>query len=112
MISSADPNSVTFKDVFAQFAKMSQSERQELQATMAAGLAVQQTKPSYPEVTLHPVPTSGTATVSQPANASLLHGILTKVCLILMKNMKNIQMFYFRIKLNRIQTNQQPSVQR
>lgn len=61
---------------------MSQSERQELQANVAAGLAAQaaaQGKSSYPEVTLHPVPTSATPTVTQQGNASLLHGILTKV---------------------------------
>lgn len=57
---------------------MTPAERQELQATVAANLA-SQSKP-YPEVTLHPVPTAATATISQPASASLLHGILTKVC--------------------------------
>lgn len=51
-----------------QFAKLSQSERHELLQNAI------KPPPPYPEVTVHPVPT----TTATPTN-SLLHGILTKV---------------------------------
>lgn len=51
-----------------QFAQLSQSERNELLQNAI------KPPPPYPEVTVHPVPT----TTSAPTN-SLLHGILTKV---------------------------------
>lgn len=71
----------SFKDVLVQFARLSQSERQELHA--AANLAVAASSkpppPPYPEVTLHPVPpVVSSATIPTSQNSSLLHGILTK----------------------------------
>lgn len=65
---------VSFKDVLVQFAKMnSQTDRLGLPNT---GKYTSTSTPPYPEVTLHPVPTS-----QQPSEqtGSLLHGILTKV---------------------------------
>ncbi|KAF5279953.1 hypothetical protein FQA39_LY18174 [Lamprigera yunnana] len=56
----------TFKDVLMQFAKLSQTERQDLlQSAMKP--------PPYSEVTVHPVPAH-----TQTTSNSLLHGILTK----------------------------------
>lgn len=55
----------SFKDILVQFAKLSQSEKQEFfQNTIKP-------PPPYPEVTVHPVSTT-------PPSNSLLHGILTK----------------------------------
>ncbi|XP_031357652.1 uncharacterized protein LOC116181424 isoform X2 [Photinus pyralis] len=57
----------SFKDVLMQFAKLSQTERQDLlQSEMKQ-------PPPYSEVTVHPVPAH-----TQPTTNSLLHGILTK----------------------------------
>ncbi|XP_017771175.1 PREDICTED: putative uncharacterized protein DDB_G0274435 isoform X2 [Nicrophorus vespilloides] len=59
-------DNTSFKDILVHFAKMSQSDKQELlQNTMKP-------PPPYPEVTVHPV-----STTTPPTN-SLLHGILTK----------------------------------
>ncbi|RZC32075.1 THAP, zf-MYND, and/or DUF1510 domain containing protein [Asbolus verrucosus] len=58
----------SFKDMLVQFAKLSQSERHELIQNAI------KPPPPYPEVTVHPVPTTNTVA---PTN-SLLHGILTK----------------------------------
>jgi hypothetical protein len=55
--------------MLVQFAKLSQSERHELIQNAI------KPPPPYPEVTVHPVPTTNTVA---PTN-SLLHGILTKV---------------------------------
>ncbi|XP_063925923.1 uncharacterized protein LOC135139559 isoform X3 [Zophobas morio] len=65
---SSTPHEPSFKDMLVQFAKLSQSERHELIQNAI------KPPPPYPEVTVHPVPT--TTTVA-PTN-SLLHGILTK----------------------------------
>lgn len=59
-------DSTSFKDMLAQFAKLSQAERQEILHNAV------KPPPPYPEVTVHPVPTTS-------ASNSLLHGILTKV---------------------------------
>ncbi|KRT80313.1 hypothetical protein AMK59_8213 [Oryctes borbonicus] len=58
-------DSTSFKDMLAQFAKLSQAERQEILHNAV------KPPPPYPEVTVHPVPTTSTSN-------SLLHGILTK----------------------------------
>ncbi|CAH1158995.1 unnamed protein product [Phyllotreta striolata] len=67
---SAGQDTVSFKDMLLQFAKLSQNERNELIQNAI------KPPPPYPEVTVHPVPTS----TPPPAqtNSSLLHGILTK----------------------------------
>lgn len=62
-------NEPSFKDMLVQFAKLSQSERHELIQNAI------KPPPPYPEVTVHPVPT----TTAAPPTNSLLHGILTKV---------------------------------
>lgn len=76
--------------MLAQFAKLSQAERQEILHNAV------KPPPPYPEVTVHPVPTTS-------ASNSLLHGILTKVlnefCTftpIMLMHLSN-----FRIKQNR-----------
>lgn len=66
--SSSNDEAVSFKDMLQQFAKLSQSERNELIQNAI------KPPPPYPEVTVLPVPTTTVA----PTN-SLLHGILTKV---------------------------------
>ncbi|CAH1958319.1 unnamed protein product [Acanthoscelides obtectus] len=66
---SSNQDAVSFKDMLLQFAKLSQSERTELIQNAI------RPPPPYPEVTVHPVPTS--TTTAAPTN-SLLHGILTK----------------------------------
>ncbi|VEN39359.1 unnamed protein product [Callosobruchus maculatus] len=63
----SNQDAVSFKDMLLQFAKLSQSERTELIQNAI------KPPPPYPEVTVHPVPT----TTAAPTN-SLLHGILTK----------------------------------
>ncbi|GJQ83285.1 hypothetical protein Trydic_g8877 [Trypoxylus dichotomus] len=63
--SSPHTDSTSFKDMLAQFAKLSQAERQEILHNAV------KPPPPYPEVTVHPVPTTS-------ASNSLLHGILTK----------------------------------
>ncbi|KAJ8910934.1 hypothetical protein NQ315_014354 [Exocentrus adspersus] len=63
---SAAQDNTSFRDMLLQFAKLSQSERTELMQNFKP-------PPPYPEVTVHPVPT----TTAAPTN-SLLHGILTK----------------------------------
>ncbi|KAF5287045.1 hypothetical protein FQR65_LT12346 [Abscondita terminalis] len=63
---SGNDESASFKDVLMQFAKLSQTERQDLLQTAMK-------PPPYSEVTVHPVP----AHTQTPSN-SLLHGILTK----------------------------------
>uniref|UniRef100_A0A6P7H859 Uncharacterized protein LOC114345506 n=1 Tax=Diabrotica virgifera virgifera TaxID=50390 RepID=A0A6P7H859_DIAVI len=60
-------DTVSFKDMLLQFAKLSQTERNELIQNAI------KPPPPYPEVTVHPVPTS-----TPPPTNSLLHGILTK----------------------------------
>ncbi|KAJ8963656.1 hypothetical protein NQ317_015400 [Molorchus minor] len=60
-------DNTSFRDMLLQFAKLSQSERNELIQNAI------KPPPPYPEVTVHPVPT----TTAAPTN-SLLHGILTK----------------------------------
>ncbi|XP_057671366.1 uncharacterized protein LOC130903164 isoform X1 [Diorhabda carinulata] len=60
-------DTVSFKDMLLQFAKLSQNERNELIQNAI------KPPPPYPEVTVHPVPTS-----TPPPTNSLLHGILTK----------------------------------
>ncbi|XP_048521919.1 uncharacterized protein LOC109537018 isoform X5 [Dendroctonus ponderosae] len=60
----------SYKDVLLQFAKLSQSEKSELQNQMHNI----KPPPPYPEVTVHPVTSTSSVT---PSN-SLLHGILTK----------------------------------
>lgn len=65
--SSTHTDSTSFKDMLAQFAKLSQAERQEILHNAV------KPPPPYPEVTVHPVPTTSTS------STSLLHGILTKV---------------------------------
>ncbi|XP_068902681.1 uncharacterized protein [Tenebrio molitor] len=65
---SSTPHEPSFKDMLVQFAKLSQSERHELIQNAI------KPPPPYPEVTVHPVPTTNTVA---PTN-SLLHGILTK----------------------------------
>ncbi|KAI4500081.1 hypothetical protein M0802_004951 [Mischocyttarus mexicanus] len=64
-----DPNnSMSFKDVLVQFAKMSQQQGE-------SGKASQ----NYPDVTLHPVaPSTTSQTMQTQSTGSLLHGILTK----------------------------------
>ncbi|XP_018567357.1 uncharacterized protein LOC108907960 isoform X3 [Anoplophora glabripennis] len=64
--SSTMQDTTSFRDMLLQFAKLSQSERTELMQNFKP-------PPPYPEVTVHPVPT----TTAAPTN-SLLHGILTK----------------------------------
>ncbi|RZC42914.1 leucine-rich repeat-containing protein [Asbolus verrucosus] len=66
--STAQTAEPSFKDMLVQFAKLSQSERHELIQNAI------KPPPPYPEVTVHPVPTTNTVA---PTN-SLLHGILTK----------------------------------
>ncbi|ENN77560.1 hypothetical protein YQE_05856, partial [Dendroctonus ponderosae] len=61
----------SYKDVLLQFAKLSQSEKSELQNQMHNI----KPPPPYPEVTVHPVTSTSSVT---PSN-SLLHGILTKI---------------------------------
>ncbi|KAK9707617.1 MYND finger [Popillia japonica] len=63
--STSHTDSTSFKDMLAQFAKLSQAERQEILHNAV------KPPPPYPEVTVHPVPTTS-------ASNSLLHGILTK----------------------------------
>ncbi|XP_049818885.1 uncharacterized protein LOC109606944 isoform X2 [Aethina tumida] len=58
-----------FKDMLLQLAQLSQTERNEFFQNVA-----NKPPPPYPEVTVHPVPTS----TSTPHTNSLLHGILTK----------------------------------
>ncbi|KAJ8927490.1 hypothetical protein NQ314_020039, partial [Rhamnusium bicolor] len=60
-------DTTSFRDILLQFARLSQSERNELIQNAI------KPPPPYPEVTVHPVPT----TTAAPTN-SLLHGILTK----------------------------------
>lgn len=64
-----DPNnSVSFKDVLVQFAKLSQQQGEPVK-----------TPQNYPDVTLHPVAPSATPQTTQTqSTGSLLHGILTK----------------------------------
>lgn len=68
---SGDPNnSMSFKDVLVQFAKLSQQQGEPVK-----------TPQNYPDVTLHPVapsPIVQNSTSAQPTTGSLLHGILTK----------------------------------
>lgn len=61
-------DTTSFKDMLVQFARLSQNERNELIQNAI------KPPPPYPEVTVHPVPTTTAA-----PNSSLLHGILTKV---------------------------------
>ncbi|KAK4872478.1 hypothetical protein RN001_014507 [Aquatica leii] len=63
---SSQLESASFKDVLMQFAKLSQTERQDLLQTAMK-------PPPYSEVTVHPVPAH-----TQTTSNSLLHGILTK----------------------------------
>ncbi|KAG5875433.1 hypothetical protein JTB14_038366 [Gonioctena quinquepunctata] len=63
---------VSFKDMLVQFARLSQSERNELIQNAI------KPPPPYPEVTVHPVPTTSATTVPAAPVNSLLHGILTK----------------------------------
>lgn len=65
----ADPNnSVSFKDVLVQFAKLSQQQGEPVK-----------TPQNYPDVTLHPVaPSPAPQNTSPQPSGSLLHGILTK----------------------------------
>nr|XP_023012326.1 uncharacterized protein LOC111502472 isoform X1 [Leptinotarsa decemlineata] len=63
---------VSFKDMLVQFAKLSQSERNELIQNAI------KPPPPYPEVTVHPVPTTSAPTAPSTPTNSLLHGILTK----------------------------------
>nr|XP_050847912.1 uncharacterized protein LOC127062935 isoform X2 [Vespula vulgaris] len=64
-----DPNnSMSFKDVLVQFAKLSQQQGEPVK-----------TPQNYPDVTLHPVAPSATPQTTQTqSTGSLLHGILTK----------------------------------
>ncbi|KAK2586246.1 hypothetical protein KPH14_001502 [Odynerus spinipes] len=64
-----DPNnSVSFKDVLVQFAKLSQQQGEPVK-----------TPQNYPDVTLHPVaPSASPQTTQTQSTGSLLHGILTK----------------------------------
>nr|XP_022918103.1 uncharacterized protein LOC111427280 isoform X2 [Onthophagus taurus] len=67
--SESDVNSdlTSFKDMLVEFAKLSQSEKQDILCNNSG-----KPPPPYPEVTVHPVPTTSTN------SNSLLHGILTK----------------------------------
>ncbi|KAJ8944812.1 hypothetical protein NQ318_013148 [Aromia moschata] len=65
--SSLMQDNTSFRDMLLQFVRLSQSERNELIQNAI------KPPPPYPEVTVHPVPT----TTAAPTN-SLLHGILTK----------------------------------
>ncbi|KAK5639914.1 hypothetical protein RI129_010725 [Pyrocoelia pectoralis] len=63
---SSQLETTSFKDVLMQFAKLSQSERQDI-------IQAELKNPPYSEVTVHPVPAH-----TQSTSNSLLHGILTK----------------------------------
>ncbi|XP_043258303.1 actin cytoskeleton-regulatory complex protein pan1-like isoform X1 [Colletes gigas] len=64
----SDPNSMSFKDVLVQFAKLSQQQGEPVK-----------TPQNYPDVTLHPVAPSPAPPNTPPQQScSLLHGILTK----------------------------------
>lgn len=64
-------DNTSYKDILVQFAKLSQSEKNELQMHLKN---TTKPPPPYPEVTVHPV----TSTSSVAPTNSLLHGILTK----------------------------------
>ncbi|CAH1179434.1 unnamed protein product [Phaedon cochleariae] len=72
-------DSVSFKDMLLQFAKLSQSERNELiqNAIKPPTQVPVKPPPPYPEVTVHPV-RDPVPTTSSASSSSLLHGILTK----------------------------------
>lgn len=83
-------NNATFRDILAQFAKMTPTERQLLSSNNSIISALNMTTqnalnaagnkpPPYPEVTLHPVMNSTANTNVEHGSSSLLHGILTKV---------------------------------
>lgn len=100
-------NAMSFKEVLVQFARLSQSERQELQTQAANLTAIPKPPPPYPEVTLHPVPPVPVATVApttQTQQNSLLHGILTKVNIILLSAAVHESVLYLFIYCMRFYT--------